>query len=584
MECCGFEEDFGLVGGLPWNPGAESCTYLGDLHRYIFNTSDEGKWMKIGVPKEIKAFEYRVAATPDSVTKLLELGYEVVVESGAGGGSSFSGGSYREVGATIAPNAEAVWSEADFVIKVRAPQELPDGKGHELDWMREGTRLLSFIWPTQKKELVEKLAAKKATVLAMDKVPRITRAQKLDALSSMANISGYRAVVEAANQYGGFFAGQVTAAGRTKPAEVLVIGAGVAGLAALGAARSLGAVVRAFDTREATREQVQSLGGKFIAFEFEESGEGEGGYAKQMSDAFLKAEQDLLAQHASEVDIIITTALIPGKPAPVLITPEAARGMRAGSVIVDLAAERGGNCPLSEADKIVTKDGVTFIGMTNLPSRMPRLSSQMYATNITHFLDEATQEGALTLDLEDEIQRGMLILHDGEMMWPPPKREAPVKKAAKEAPKGEVAKSAPPAPKVKKTSKSSKKSSHGSSHSPEPKPPSTAATVALGIFCVALIGLGFVVPKDFLQHLTVFLLACVVGWHVVWNVSPALHTPLMSVTNAISGIILIGGMLLIHGDGFTASGVLGMVAVLIASINVAGGFLVTQRMLRMFRK
>jgi NAD(P) transhydrogenase subunit alpha len=415
-------------------------------------------------------------------------------------------------------------------------------------------------------------------------------------------VAGYRAVLEAAHLYGGFFGLQVTAAGRAEPAKVLIIGGGVAGLAALGAARNLGAQVRAFDTRPAVREQVESLGGEFIEFHFDESGEGEGGYAKQMSDAYLEAEQRLLAKHAAECDIVISTALIPGKPAPVLLTAEAALAMRPGSVVVDLAAERGGNCPLTEADKIVTKGGVTFVGLTDLPSRMARQSSELYGMNIVHMLDELKPKGKeFALDHSNEVIRGSLYAQDGTVLPPPPKpNPSPAPKA--EAPK-------PTRPPEDKPSGSA--APPATAHAPEVKAPSAPVSKpasapakkqgghghghgaseggglpgwAVGLIGAALIGLGAVAPTEFLQHLTVFLLACVVGWHVVWSVTAALHTPLMSVTNAISGIILIGGMLLVRGQGFSATTVLGLVAILVASINVAGGFLVTRRMLDMFRK
>jgi len=522
--------------------------------------------MKVGIPKEIYPHERRVAATPDTVQKMKKLGYDVVVESGAGDASNFADGAYVEAGATIAPDAAALWGQADLVLKVRPPV------GNEADLLKEGATLIGFIWPAQNKDLVTRLAARKATVLAMDAVPRITRAQRMDALSAMANIAGYRAVIEAANSFGRFFGGQVTAAGRMKPAQVLVLGAGVAGLAAVAAARALGAQVRAFDTRPAAREQVESLGGTFIPFEFQgESGEGAGGYAKEMSDAYLAAEQALIAQHAKQSDIVISTALIPGKPAPQLITSGAVVAMPHGSVIVDMAAEQGGNCALTERDRVVEKFGVTIIGLTDLPSRMAHQSSELYAATVFNLLKEMTPpEKGFTLNVDDEIQRGVLVLKDGELMWPPPKPPAPRAGGP----------TAPPKPEPRPA--------HGA---PAPAKSSLGARLALAALAVVFAAAGIFGPPEFVQHLTVFLLACVVGWHVIWNVTPALHTPLMSVTNAISGIILIGGMVVLLASGvraFESGGagalVLGGVAILVASINVAGGFLVTQRMLRMFRK
>jgi NAD(P) transhydrogenase subunit alpha len=518
--------------------------------------------MKVGIPKEIYPHECRVAATPDTVEKMVKLGLEVVVEAGAGDASSFADAAYIEAGARIA-DAAAVFGQSDLVLKVRQPMARPAG-GHEADLLKAGAILISFIWPAQNKALVDRLAARKVTIFAMDAVPRITRAQKLDALSAMANIAGYRAVVEAAHHFGRFFSGQVTAAGRVKPAQVLILGAGVAGLAAIAAAKGLGAVVKAFDTRPVVREQVESLGAQFIEFTFNESGEGAGGYAKQMSDAYLAAEQALIAKHAAQSDIIISTALIPGKPAPVLITAGAVTAMAQGSVIVDMAAEQGGNCPLTEKDKVVEKSGVTLIGLTDLPSRMARQSSELYATTVLNLLKEMyTTEKGLVIDLKDEIQRGAIILKDGELLWPAPAPAAPPQPAA--APKPKAAPAANAAP----TNVNQKKSS--------------SANIVAGLAAILLGAAAIFGPPEFIQHLTVFLLACVVGWHVIWNVTPALHTPLMSVTNAISGIIVIGGMLALYGGG-TGSLALGGAAVLLAAINVAGGFLVTQRMLKMFRK
>ncbi len=536
--------------------------------------------MRLGIPAEVRAHEKRVAATPATVEKLRAFGYEVAVQKGAGARASFPDELYEAAGAILVDDAAAIWGGSDMILKVRPPQELGDGT-HELDMLAEGTTVLSLVFHQQNDDLVARLAAKKATVLSLDKVPRITTAQKLDVLSSMGNISGYRAVVEAAGAYGGFFALQVTAAGRTNPAHVLVVGGGVAGLAALGAARALGAQVRVFDVRPPVREQVESLGGQFIDFQFDsgESGEGKGGYAKAMSDAFLKAEQDLLADNAAECDIVITTALIPGRAAPVLITEEAIGRMRPGSVVVDLAAERGGNCPLTVADEVIEHNGVTLIGHTDLPSRMPRQSSELFSMNVVHMMDELTGDDGYDLNKDNVIIRGMLIMEDGEIVPPPEVVEPSPQKPAASKPAAPT-----PAPVVKKKPAPRKKAKgHGHASASDDDGPDKS-WISVAIASAILMVLGAVAPTDFLQHLTVFLLACVVGWHVVWSVTAALHTPLMSVTNAISGIIVIGGMLLITGEGLTIATILSMIAVLIASINIAGGFLVTQRMLRMFRR
>ena len=522
----------------------------------------KGPVLTVGVPTEVFDGERRVAATPHTVVALKKLGLDVVVQAGAGERATFSDAAYAEAGARIAPDAETIWTSSDLVLKVRPPQALPDGR-HEADLLREGGRLAGFIWPAQNKEVVERLAARRATVLAMDCMPRITRAQRMDALSATANLAGYRAIIEAAEHYGSFFGGQMTAAGRIEPARVLIVGAGVAGLAAIAAARSLGAVVTAFDTRPAVREQVESLGARFLEFKFEESGEGEGGYAKEVSQAYLEAEQSLIASEAKHSDIIVTTALIPGKPAPKLVTSGAVVSMKPGSVVVDLAAEQGGNCALTEPGRAVTKFGITILGFTDLPSRMARQASELYATTLLNLVGEVVEPTrGFVIDFEDEIERGVLVLHEGKLTWPPPSRPAP--RAAAPA----------PAPVTR------------AAHAPPPQHAGVGhAGKALLIALVAMLGLaGVFGPSDLIEHLTVFLLACVVGWHVVWDVTPALHTPLMSVTNAISGIILIGGLLVLGGSSSGAAVAIAALAVLVAAINVAGGFLVTQRMLRMFRK
>ena len=517
--------------------------------------------MKIAVPREVHPNERRAATTPDVARKLIELGFEVTVESKAGLAASFSDASYEAAGATIGVDTEAVWRDADIILKVRGPEQNSALDKHEADLMHEGQTLLSFIWPAQNPKLLEQLAGKKVTVLALDSVPRISRAQKLDALSSMANIGGYRAVVEAANHFGRFFTGQNTAAGKVPPAKVMVIGAGVAGLSAIGTAMSLGAIVRAFDTRPEVKEQVESMGAEFLELDFEEEGSGGGGYAKEMSPAFIEAEMSLFRAQAAEVDIIVTTALIPGKPAPKLILADMVEIMRDGSVIVDMAAEQGGNCELTEPGAVATHHGVTIIGYSDLPSRLAAQSSQLYGTNLRHLLAELCPEknGEIVVDMEDEVIRGTTVIKDGEITWPPP---APKLSAV-------PAKPSAPAP-VPIPEEEVKRSGAGS----------LAFLIGGGL---ALWGLGSVAPAAFMSHFTVFVLACFVGYQVIWNVTPALHTPLMSVTNAISGIIVIGALLRVSTSSFLIT-LLAGISVLIASINIAGGFLVTQRMLRMFQK
>ncbi|MTD25996.1 Re/Si-specific NAD(P)(+) transhydrogenase subunit alpha [Erwinia sorbitola] len=508
--------------------------------------------MLIGITKERLPNEARAAATPKTVEQLLALGFSVAVESGAGKLASFEDAAYEAAGATITDSVN-VW-QSDIVLKVNAPTD------EEIALTRAGSTLVSFIWPAQNPELLAKLAERNVTVMSMDAVPRISRAQSLDALSSMANIAGYRAIVEAAHEFGRFFTGQITAAGKVQPAKVMVIGAGVAGLAAIGAARSLGAIVRAFDTRPEVKEQVQSMGAEFLELDFEEEAGSGDGYAKVMSEAFIKAEMALFAAQAAEVDIIVTTALIPGKPAPKLITAEMVATMKPGSVIVDLAAQNGGNCDLTVADTVtISPNGVKIIGYTDLPSRLPTQSSQLYGTNLVNLMKLLCKEknGEITIDFDDVVIRGVTVIRDGEITWPaPPIQVSAAPKAAKvEAP-------AEKAPEV---------------------PASPMRKYGLLLLAIILFGwLANVAPPEFLSHFTVFALSCVVGYYVVWNVSHALHTPLMSVTNAISGIIVVGAVLQIGHGGWVSF--LSFVAVLIASINIFGGFTVTQRMLKMFRK
>lgn len=508
--------------------------------------------MQIGIPRELLANEARVAATPKTVEQLLKLGFTVVVERGAGKLASFEDTAFEAAGATVV-STEQVW-QSGLILKVNAPND------DEIAHMNAGTTLVSFIWPAQNPELIQKLADRGVTVLAMDSVPRISRAQSMDALSSMANIAGYRAIVEAAHEFGRFFTGQITAAGKVPPAKVMVIGAGVAGLAAVGAAGSLGAIVRAFDTRPEVKEQVQSMGATFLELDFEEEAGSGDGYAKVMSEAFIKAEMALFAAQAEEVDIIVTTALIPGKPAPKLITKEMVASMQPGSVIVDLAAQNGGNCELTIADQIVeTPNGVRIIGYTDLPSRLPTQSSQLYGTNLVNLIKLLCKEknGELDIDFDDLVIRGVTVVKEGEVTWPAP----PIQVSAQ--------------PQQKAAEPITKK---------EETPTSPIKKYVLYALALAVFGwIADISPPEFLGHFTVFTLACVVGYYVVWNVSHALHTPLMSVTNAISGIIVVGALLQIRSDnGWVVF--FSFVAVLIASINIFGGFTVTQRMLKMFRK
>ncbi len=530
----------------------------------------------IGIPTEVFPGEKRVATVPDVVQKLIKLGFSVGVQSGAGEAASISDDAYRAAGATIVADAPSLWSGSDIVFKVRAPS------ADEIKLLRDGGILLSFIWPAQNPALLEALAAKHATVLAMDSVPRISRAQKLDALSSMANIGGYRAVIEAAHEFGRFFTGQITAAGKVPPAKVFVIGAGVAGLAAIGAANGLGAIVRANDTRAEVGDQIKSLGAEFVPVEYVEEGSGGGGYAKVMSEGFQKAQRELFAKQAKEVDIIITTALIPGKPAPKLITAEMVESMKPGSVIVDMAAEQGGNCELTEPGKIVVKHGVHIIGYTDLPSRLPTQSSNLYSTNLFRLSEELckAKDGRFNVNMDDEVIRGTTVVKEGVVTWPPP---VPKLSAA---PAGGAPKAAmPAAPPAKK--------GHGHGGGGEPMSPGMTTAVFAGA-AVLFALVGVYAPEAFLGHFTVFVLACFIGYMVVWNVTPSLHTPLMSVTNAISSIIIIGALVQIAPpDVLSGAEVprpdvvirwLAVVGIALTAVNMFGGFAVTRRMLSMFRK
>ena len=525
--------------------------------------------LTIGIPKEIFPNEKRVATVPDVVEKLIKLGFSVVVETGAGDLSNFADDTYAAVGAKVAASAADLWNAADIVFKVRAPSM------DEVALIKPGTTLVSFIWPAQNPDLMQALAARKTTVLAMDSVPRMSRAQKMDALSSMANIAGYRAVIEAANHFGRFFTGQITAAGKVPPAKVFVIGAGVAGLAALGAAVGLGAIVRANDTRPEVADQVKSMGGEFVKVDYEEEGSGAGGYAKVMSEGFQAAQRAMYANQAKDVDIIITTALIPGKPAPKLITAEMVQSMKPGSVIVDLASEQGGNCELTVPGEVVVRHGVTIIGYTDFPSRLSKQASTLYATNMLRLLEELakTKDGTINVNMDDEVIRGATVIKDGDVTWPPP------------APKL----SAAPAQQAKPAAPVVQAKSHG--HGPGAPMPAKSLATIFAVGALAFWFIGAFAPAAFLGHLTVFVLACFVGYMVVWNVTPALHTPLMSVTNAISSIIAIGALVQIappNVDGISrpTQWILGLAiaSLVLTTINMVGGFAVTRRMLAMFRK
>ncbi len=512
--------------------------------------------MKLGIPKEVNEKEARVAVTPKTAKRFQSQGFEVLIEKDAGLRAGYSNESYEEAGVKLVETKEELWKEADIILKVLPPTM------EEAKLYREGQLGMSYLYPSDNQELLEVLKEQGCSYISMDSIPRISRAQKMDVLSSMANIAGYRAVIEAANHYGSFLNGQITAAGKVDPAKVLVIGAGVAGLAAIGTAKNLGAIVRAFDTRKEVADQIESMGAEFLFVDIDEDGSTESGYSKVMSQAFIDAEMELFRKQAKEVDIVISTALIPGRPAPKLWLKDMVESMKPGSVVVDVAYPRGGNCELTRPGEVyTTENGVTIIGVLD---QMPRQASQLYSSNLAHLLDDMGKAENFKIDLEDDVVRGSLVVHEGKVNWPLPK----IAVAAK--------------PKVAKQE--------------APKPVPTSAPVAAeqgsnvwwtigAMFVIGLLlwGVGQYAPAKFMNHFTVFVLAIFVGWQVIWNVSHALHTPLMSVTNAISGIILIGGMVQMTSN-FNLVTILAILAVFVASINIVGGFLVTHRMLKMFQK
>ncbi len=522
--------------------------------------------MKIGTPKETFEGEARVAMTPDSATQIQKLGHECVIEAGAGAAAGFADADYEAAGVKVVKTAAALWKAADVVAKVRPPSDA------EMKKLRDGQTLISFFYPGQNEKIMEAAAKKGSTVIAMDMVPRISRAQKMDALSSMANIAGYRAVIEAGNNFGRFFTGQVTAAGKVPPAKVLVIGAGVAGLAAIGTSTSLGAITYAFDVRPEVAEQIESMGAEFVFLEFDEEqtdGAATGGYAAPSSPEFREAQLAKFRELAPDIDIVITTALIPNRDAPILWTKDMVEMMKPGSVIVDLAAERGGNCELTVADeKIVTDNGVTIVGYTDFPSRMATQSSTLYATNIRHMMTDLTPEkdGVVNHDMEDDVIRGATITHEKAVTFPPP-------------PPKVQAIAAKPQEKPKELTPEEIKAQELAAFKAQTK--NQVTLLAIGAALVLAVGL--VAPASFMQHFIVFVLSVFIGFQVIWNVAHSLHTPLMAVTNAISSIIILGALIQI-GSSSTLITVLAAAGVFMASVNIFGGFLVTRRMLAMFQK
>ena len=523
--------------------------------------------MKIGAPKETFEGEARVAMTPDSAVQLQKLGHACFVQSGAGVAAGFSDAAYEKAGVTVVADGPALFAAVDIVAKVRPPSP------EEAALLRKDQTLISFFYPAQNKDLLEACKDRGATVIAMDMVPRISRAQKMDALSSMANIAGYRAVIEAGNNFGRFFTGQVTAAGKVPPAKVLVVGAGVAGLAAIGTATSLGAITHAFDVRPEVAEQIESMGAEFVYLDFTESqtdGAATGGYAAPSSPEFREAQLKKFRELAPEVDIVITTALIPGRDAPVLWTRDMVEAMKPGSVIVDLAAERGGNCELTKADeKIVTDNGVTIVGYTDFPSRMAAQASTLYSNNIRHMMADLTpgKDGVVNQNMEDDVIRGATVTHDGAITFPPP------------PPKVQAIAAQKPKEKARELTPEEKRAQEVAAFRAQTR----SQVTLLGVGGALMLLVGLYAPASFLQHFIVFVLACFVGFQVIWNVSHSLHTPLMAVTNAISSIIIVGALLQIGSGSFLVI-LLAALSVFMAGINIFGGFMVTRRMLAMFQK
>lgn len=505
--------------------------------------------------------------TPASARDLQKLGYECCIETGAGEKAGFSDAAYEEAGVEIIKTAASLWKAADIIAKVRQPSEA------ELKRLTNDKTLITFFNPGGNEEGLELAKSKGATVVAMEMVPRISRAQKMDALSSMANIAGYRAVIEAGNNFGRFFTGQITAAGKVPPAKVLVVGAGVAGLAAIGTSTSLGAVTYAFDVRPEVAEQVESMGAEFVYLDFEEEqqdGAATGGYASVSSPEFREAQLAKFRELAPEVDIVITTALIPNREAPELWTEDMVAAMKPGSVIVDLAAEKGGNCKLTVADeRIVTENGVIIIGYTDFPSRMAAQSSTLYATNIRHMMTDLTPEkdGQVVHNMEDDVIRGATVTHAGEITFPPPPPKVQAIAAQKK-----------PEP-AKELTAEEKRAAEVAAFKQQTKTQVTLLTVG-GLLLLAV---GLVAPASFMQHFIVFVLSVFIGFQVIWNVSHSLHTPLMAVTNAISSIIILGALMQIGSGSFLVI-LLAALSVFMAGINIFGGFLVTRRMLAMFQK
>jgi NAD(P) transhydrogenase subunit alpha len=521
--------------------------------------------MIVGSPKEVFDGEARVAMTPASATALQKIGHQCVIESNAGSLAGYADDDYRAAGVEVVQNAEQLFARADIIAKVRPPSET------EVQ-MASGKTLISFFYPAQQQALMESAASQGVNVIAMDMVPRISRAQKMDALSSMANIAGYRAVIEAGNNFGRFFTGQVTAAGKVQPAKVLVIGAGVAGLAAIGAAQSLGAIVRAFDVRPEVAEQIESMGAEFLFLDFDDQTDGAetGGYAAPSSPEFREKQLALFREQAPDVDIVITTALIPGRDAPKLWLDDMVAAMKTGSVVVDLAAERGGNCDATVPDqKIVTDNGVTVVGYTDFPSRMATQSSDLYATNIRHMLTDLTpaKDGVINHDMEDDVIRGATVTHNKEITFPPPppKVQAIAKQQPKEKPRE-------PTPEEKRAAEKAAF-----------RKETLTQIGLLAIGAAAILSIGLIAPASFMQHFIVFVLSVFVGFQVIWNVSHSLHTPLMAVTNAISSIIILGALMQIGSSSFLIT-LLAALGILMAAVNIFGGFLVTRRMLAMFQK